>query len=229
MYMMQQRAPTALRVNAPPTFTMRWLISRMSVFQRKSPGVEMRLTTSLAPVNFQENAYDVAIRGSYAPLENCHSLPFMTEIIVPVCHVDLLETLPLKQPQDLAAHTLIGYATEPYAWTEWLGAAGAPDLRPANTLKFEQMYFALEAASEGLGVALVPLFLVIEDIVADRLCMPFGFLASKRRNYYANYAASSKAHPVVNSFCEWLQKEGRDTEQLIADWAKKTKAGHYKA
>jgi LysR family transcriptional regulator, glycine cleavage system transcriptional activator len=219
MYMKQQAAPTALRVNAPPTFTMRWLIARMSMFQRRNLDVDIRLTASLDPVNFQENTYDIAIRGSYAPTEDCISLPFMTEIIAPVCHVDLKETLPLTQPQDLKAHTLISYATEPYAWAEWLTAAGAHELRPAGTLKFEHMYFALQAASEGLGVVLVPLFLVIDDVVAGRLCMPFGPLASKRRTYYANYPSSAKSSPVVNGFREWLMQEGRDTEQSIADWA----------
>jgi LysR family glycine cleavage system transcriptional activator len=218
-YMMQQASPTALRVNAPPTFVMRWLIPRISVFQRQHPNVEIRLTTSLAPVNFQENMYDVAIRGSQAPLKDCDSLPFMGEIIAPVCHSDLRETLPLAKPQDLQAHALVAYATEPYGWAEWLETAGVPGLRPAATLNFEQMYFALQAASEGLGIALVPLFLVIDDIVAGRLCTPFGPLAVKRRTYYANYARQSKSNPVIDSFCEWLRQEGRDTEQSTADWA----------
>jgi LysR family glycine cleavage system transcriptional activator len=219
MYMTQQAAPTALRVNAPPTFTMRWLITRMSVFQRKHPDVEIRLTTSLAPVNFQENAYEIAIRGGHAPLEGCVSLPFMTEIVAPVCHVDLLERLPLLQPQELQNHTLIGYATEPYGWNEWLDAAQCPDLKPAGSLKFEQMFFALQAASEGLGLVLVPLFLVIDDIVSGRLCVPFGPLAVRRRDYYANFASGPKCDPVIRSFCEWLQHEGKETENSIASWA----------
>lgn len=219
MHVRQQAAPTALTVSAPPTFTMRWLIPRMSAFQRKRADAEIRVTTSLAPVNFRENAYDVAIRGQHAPLEGCASVPFMTEIIAPVCHVDLLETLRGARPKDLRHHTLISYGTEPYAWADWLKAAGAPKLHPANTLQFEQMYFALQAASEGLGLALVPLFLVIDDIVSGRLCLPFGQLAAKRRTYFANYEDRHRASPAVSAFCEWLQQEGRDTEQSTADWA----------
>jgi LysR family glycine cleavage system transcriptional activator len=219
MYLAQQAAPTALRVNAPPTFTMRWLIARMSGFQRRRAEVEVRLTTGLTPVNFTDNAYDIAIRGAQAPLEGCASLPFMTEIIAPVCHPDLVEKTPLAQARDLARHTLVSYATEPYAWNQWLDAAGTPKLRPAGALKFEQMYFALQAASEGLGLVLVPLFLVIDDMLAGRLCAPLGLLAAKRRTYYANYATSAKSYPVINSFCEWLQQEGRDTERSIAAWA----------
>ncbi|WP_238534414.1 LysR substrate-binding domain-containing protein [Advenella kashmirensis] len=219
MHVMQRAAPVVLRVNAPPTFTMRWLIARMSVFQRKRPDVEIRLTTSVAPPNFQENTYDIALRGQQGPLNNCRSIPFMTEIIIPICHVDLQETLRLAHPRDLAAHTLISYATEPYAWSEWLTAAGVPDLKPANILSFEQMYFALQAASEGLGLAMVPLFLAIDDIIAGRLCVPFGPLGAKRRTYYVNSIAISKAQTLNVDFCEWLQQEGRDTEQSITAWA----------
>ena len=219
MHLRQQAAPTTLTVSAPPTFTMRWLIPRMSAFQRKRTESEIRVTTSLAPVNFRENAYDVAIRGHHAPLDGCASVPFMTEIIAPVCHVDLLETLRPARPRELRGHTLISYETEPFAWSDWLKAAGVPALRPANTLRFEQMYFALQAASEGLGLVLVPLFLVIDDIVAGRLCLPFGPLAAKRRTYFAHYEDRHQASSLVTDFCAWLQQEGHDTEKSTADWA----------
>jgi len=215
----EQAQPSALQINAPPTFTMRWLIPRMASFQRKHPDVEVRMTTSLAPVNFQEHGYDLAIRGADAPLEGCRSLPFMTEIIAPVCHVDLPRAGQSFRPQDLEKHTLISYGTEPYAWNEWMAAAGCPDLRPAGTLNFEQMYFALQAAHEGLGLVLVPLFLTIDDIVTGRLCAPFGLLGAKRRVYYANSSSSSVANPLSRSFYDWLVREGRDTEQSILSWA----------
>lgn len=220
MHVRQQASPSALAVNAPPTFTMRWLISRLSGFQRLRPDVEVRLTTSLAPVNFHENAYDVAIRGAHAPLTGCRSLPFMTEVIVPVCHRDLLERGRLTEPADLRHHTLIRYATEPYAWPDWLDEAGAPGLQGANTLNFEQMYFALQAAAEGLGVVLVPLFLVADEIISGGLCAPFGLLAAKKRQYYANVAQGAATNDVVEGFCDWLVREGRDTEESISAWAR---------
>jgi LysR family transcriptional regulator, glycine cleavage system transcriptional activator len=216
MQISDQAAPTTLHISAPPTFTMRWLIARLSGFQRKRPEVEIRMTTSLAPVNFQEHGYDVAIRGAHAPLPGCVSKPFMTELIVPVCHADLMEGGRLQEPAQLAQHALISYGTEPYAWADWLQAVGLPQLRPSGLLKFEQMYFALQAASEGLGVVLVPLFLAIDDIIAGRLCTPFGPLGAKQRRYYANAAQGSAA---TDAFFDWLLREGHDTERSMAEWA----------
>lgn len=220
MYLLQQQSPTTLRVSAPPTFTMRWLIPRMSGFQRRRPDVEIRLMTSLERPNFQANLYDVAIRGAHeAPVEG-GAARFMSEHILPVCHVDVLQGATLLEPKDIAQHTIINYATEPYAWHEWQQLAGVADLRPANSLKFEQMYFALQAACEGLGIVLVPLFLVLDDIIAGKLCAPFGPMGIKRRDYYASFAAESDAYPLIAKFCEWLQQEGRDTELSIEEWAR---------
>ena len=217
--LLDRSAPQALLVSAPPTFTMRWLIPRMSAFQHQHPNVEIKLTTSLAPVDFQAHSYDIAIRGSTSPEVGCRSLPFMTETIVPVCHADLLEQ-GLKTPADLARHTLVAYSTEPYASPDWLAAAGVPELKPASMLNFEQMYFALQAAAEGLGVVLVPLFLVADDIIVGRLCAPFGTLAAKQRSYHANSSAQGAPSALVNQFCDWLLREGQDTEQSIAAWAR---------
>lgn len=213
LHLLDHASPRAVQVNAPPTFTMRWLIPRLSGFQRRRPGMEVRMTTSLAPVNFEADGYDIAIRGAQAPLPGGVSVPFMTELILPVCHVDLTG---LRTPADLSRQVLIGYGTEPFAWSEWLAAAGMPELRPAGTLRFEQMYFALQAASEGLGVVLVPAFLVLDDILAGRLRAPFGTLAARRRRYFAHAAHRT---PAVDAFIEWLEREGRETEQAMQDWA----------
>jgi LysR family glycine cleavage system transcriptional activator len=143
------------------------------------------------------------------------SVPFMTETIVPVCHPDLMENGQLDTPKSLADQTLISYDTEPMAWSEWLPMAGQADLRVSHSLQFEQMYFALQAAAEGLGVVLVPLFLVADDIIAGRMCAPFGLLAARQRRYYAHAPLSAQENPVIEGFCEWLLKEGQDTEQSI--------------
>lgn len=215
---LREEAPrSTLHVNAPPTFTMRWMIPRLSGFQRERPGVEVRMTTGIDAVRFEAGGYDVAIRGGQAPLPGCISVPFMTELILPVCDAALAERGRLRTPDDLAAHTLISYTTEPYDWADWLTAAGVEGLRPVGTLRFEQMFFALQAAAEGLGIVLVPVFLAIDDILAGRLCAPFGPLAARRRRYYAHAARRS---PAVDALIEWLLREGRATEEAMDAWAK---------
>jgi LysR family glycine cleavage system transcriptional activator len=215
LQLIEQNESSVLRINAPPTFTMRWLIPRLSSFQRRYPGAEIKLTTSTAPVRFEENGYDMAIRGAHQPFAGMVSVPFMTEDILPICHPDLLEKGALREPADLSRHTLISYDTEPVAWRDWLALTDVPTLRPHHSLQFEQMFFALQAAAEGLGVVLVPLFLVADEVIAGRLCAPFGVGLSHKRQYFACSAIGPDADGVLAAFVEWLLKEGHDTEQSI--------------
>jgi LysR family glycine cleavage system transcriptional activator len=215
--LLQEAGPLGLTVNAPPTFTMVWLIPRISVFQRLHPEISIRLTTSTSPIDVSFQAYDLAIRGADQPLPDLHAVQFLTEEIVAVCHPDLLEKGALATPESLRAHMLISYATEPYSWQAWLDAVGLGDLKPAGMLKLEQMYFALQAAGEGLGVALIPYFLAADDIAANRLCMPFGMLGAKTREYFATYPDTSRLSVEHEAFCAWLQQQGAQTMQLCAE------------
>lgn len=219
MDMQQHLAPAVLRVNAPPTFTMRWLLGRISTFQRKRPDVELRLTTSLGQVNAKDLSSDIAIRGEQPAMPGWQSIHFMTELIAPVCHSDLLERGQLKTPDDLIKHTLITYLTEPYDWRQWLLSAGGEMSSNQTMLRFEQMYFALQATQERMGVGLYPLFLVIDDLVENKLCLPFGPLGLRKRSYSALFRDDVKDWNAISDFCAWLTEAGRETEQVTKAWA----------
>lgn len=212
--LMRENGPLTLTVNAPPTFTMVWLIPRISMFQRMRPDIDIKLTTSVAPIESSFETYDIAIRGIGDTVHGMHAVPFMTETIVPVCHPDQLEGGKLSRPAALKDHTLISYQTESYGWNEWLACVDLPDLIPARILNLEQMYFARQAASEGLGVALIPYFLIADDIATNRLCMPFGTLGAKIRMYSANYSETSRSLADREAFCRWLVAQGAETMQL---------------
>ncbi len=200
-----------LTVSAPPTFTLRWLIPRFSTLQRRHLDLKVRLVTSMAPVDFSTKEYDIALRGAATPPDPASARFFLTESILPVCHPDLLEKHLLLSPADIAQHTLLNYSTEPYSWHDWLAAVGAVEVRPLATINFEQMYFALQAAIDGLGIALMPYFLAIDDIAAGRLCTPFGGLGVQTRAYYAYVDPASKNNLARNAFCDWLAEEGAAT------------------
>ncbi len=214
--------PDALRVSAPPTFSMRWLIPRLAGFKR--PRRELLLTTSLAPVAFAPDEYDVAVRGGRQPLPGCRSEPFMHETVVPVCSVALARDGGLRGPGDLARHTLLTYHTELYRWADWFQASGHDGLPAAATLDFEEMFFALQAAADGLGVVLVPLALVLDDLADRRLCAPFGRRGALQRQYYAHSRATGPLHHAADDFHAWLCREGGDTDRAVAQWFDKLPA-----
>jgi LysR family glycine cleavage system transcriptional activator len=197
-------AVRVLRVNSIPTFTMRWLIPRLSAFQMRFPRVEVRLTTSTEDIERLPGHFDVIIRGGPETHSGFHSGRFLDESRFPVCSPSLLARLPLSMPSDLRHHTLLHSDTLPSVWPSWLMLAGVPNLRPAHALRFEHFYLSIQAAIDGLGVAMGPSALIAEDLEEGRLVAPFPALALGARSYYWYCPARNLDDEVAQAFCAWL-------------------------
>jgi LysR family glycine cleavage system transcriptional activator len=208
----QTKAVTLL-LNAPPTFTMRWLIPRLSVFQRRHPSIDIRLSSSIEPIDFSTGSYEIAIRRLSEPHPDSLCEGFLPEEALPVCSPEVFESGRLRQPSDLANEMLIHTLAEPDAWPNWLDAAGCKGLRAKNTLNFEHLYYALQAAMEGLGIPIVPFSLVADDVMKGRLCLPFA-TALKDRRYCVVHPAIPHKEEAMRLFCAWLVDEGAHAPRL---------------
>ncbi|MFE1601045.1 transcriptional regulator GcvA [Methylobacterium sp. ID0610] len=201
--------PRLLRVNALATFTLRWLIPRLSGFQLANPAIEVRLTTSNVPLLRLVEPFDVAIRGGPDARPGHVGQPFLSERRIPVCSPALLQRLPLEEPRELRNHTLLHAATLPQVWPQWLQAAGVPDLEPQASVTLEHFYLTLQAALDGLGVAMGPERLVADDVAAGRLTCPFPGPALPARSYYTYVPEPRMEDPSVRAFCAWLVEAAR--------------------
>jgi LysR family glycine cleavage system transcriptional activator len=204
------RKTVLLTVNALPTLAMRWLLPRLGAFQKRAD-VELRLVTSDEPISrLPQGSWHVAIRREPTPWpKGFVGAPFLAEREIPVCAPKLAKTLKIKTAADLSRATLLHADTRPGAWTRWLEAAGAAGVeRQAARQRFDHFYLALQAASDGLGVALGPLPLIADDLASGRLVAPLKGPALPSRAYCWVVPASLASDPAVSAFCAWLEEEG---------------------
>jgi LysR family transcriptional regulator, glycine cleavage system transcriptional activator len=201
--------PRLLHVNALATFTLRWLIPRLSGFQVANPSIEVRLTTSNVPLARLADPFDVAIRGGPDSRPGHVAQAFLSERRIPVCSPALLQRLPLERPEDLRQHTLLHAATLQRVWPDWLRAAGVPDLTPQASVTLEHFYLTLQAALDGLGVAMGPERLIADDVAAGRLTLPFAGPSLPARSYYTYVPEPRAEDPAVRAFCGWLAEAAR--------------------
>ena len=199
-----------LHINALTTFAMRWLLPRLSGFQRLYPGVELKLSTSTSDKPLGElGEFDVAIRRGPGHWPNCESGEFLEESELPVCSPALIARSPIGQASDLAQHTLLHSDTRPDAWSKWLLSA---DVAPASCKKrqsFDHFYLALQAAVDGLGVALGPLPLITDELASGRLVTPIAEPVIRTRSYWWIVARHQAQVPLIRHFCDWLQQEAK--------------------
>jgi LysR family transcriptional regulator, glycine cleavage system transcriptional activator len=199
--------PRVLRVNGPATFALRWLIPRLAGFQKQHPGVEVSLETSNEPVEALQDTYDIIIRGGPDTFYGYSMRSFLAEERLPVCSPALLDHLPLETPRDLIHHTLLHTSSLPRLWSDWLAKAGVVDLKPATTLTLDHFYLTLQAALDGIGVAMGPTALIADDLACGRLIAPFASPLLPARSYCTYVPEAKEADVLVVAFCSWLERE----------------------
>ncbi|MBI0327081.1 transcriptional regulator GcvA [Burkholderia plantarii] len=204
---MRDTAPEqVLRINALSTIAMKWLLPRLSRFQRDMPNVELKLSTSSAPLDQLDGQFDVAIRSGPGHWPNRATGHFLDETLLPVCSPALLKRMPIARADDLSRHVLLHSDTRPTAWGDWFAAAGTP-LRARRKQSFDHFYLALQAAVDGLGVALGPLPLIDDELAGGRLVLPLDGPRIAARSYW--WIAAREASPLVVQFCAWLDAQAR--------------------
>ncbi|HEV2676607.1 MAG TPA: transcriptional regulator GcvA [Aliidongia sp.] len=201
-------ARRVLRVNSIATFTIRWLIPRLSSFQQRHPTIEVRLTTSSEPPQHLGETADVIIRGGPDTIMGFQCGLFLDEARLPVLSPSLRARLPLDRPADLARHTLLHTDSLPALWHDWLRLAGVGGLVPAQELTLEHFYLTIQAAVDGLGVAIGPTALVADEIEAGRLMAPFPALSLPARGYCWYLPTDKTIDPAAIAFRDWLVDVG---------------------
>ncbi len=206
-----------LLLNAPPAFTVRWLIPRLSVFQRRWPRLEISLATSVASPDFDGGGCDLAIRLLRRKPGSGYAVRLFGETSIPVCHPDLLGAAPrIDWSRLLRGNRLIRVAGEPRGWSRWADTRKM-DLSRARFLDVEHTYLSVQAALEGLGIALLPLALAADDIARGALAAPLGVLPIDDSSYFVLAGAAPAPRSPAARCVEWLQGEGEASMRLAAD------------
>lgn len=205
--LLRPKQDDVLTVSTTMSLAAKWLVPRLAAFQEAHPGIEVRISTSMRLVDFRREAIDVAIRYGRGQWPGLRADWLMAEDMFPVCSPMLLTgTKPLRQPVDLAQHTLLHVDTNRDEWPLWLTAAGLPaGLIRERGLTFDHRLMALQAATDGLGIALGRTPIVAADIAAGRLVVPFEtIVVSENAGYYIVVPPETAADPKVALFRKWL-------------------------
>ena len=197
-----------LSVNAPATFTLRWLVPRLAKFRIEHLDVDVKVDTSNESVESLKETYDVIIRGGPDTFYGYSMRPFLSEERLPVCSPALLQRLPLRVLDDMRQHTLLHTSSLPRLWPDWLAKAQIPALRPAATLTFDHFYLTLQAAIDAIGIAMGPTALVSDDLAAGRLVAPFAGPRLPSRSYCTYVPDGKSGDERVVLFRSWLEREG---------------------
>lgn len=200
-----QTPARAVRINVRPTFAVRWLIPRLPAFVERYPGIEPQVVTSTVAPEKAADAFDIAVRRSlkgWPP--SIQVRPFLEDEVLVVGSAALFAQQPLPDLRALARHVLLSARTRKADWDDWKRHVGAPRVKPAGRLQFDHLHFVLQAAVDGLGIALAPTSLVAHDLASGRLVSPLPTLRMGLSRYYYGLAPDASAEAAC--VAEWFEE-----------------------
>ncbi|WP_431052546.1 transcriptional regulator GcvA [Roseateles sp. L2-2] len=207
-------ASGVLTVTVSPAFAAKWLLPRIERFHAAWPDTDLRLETSLKPVDFVSQWIDIGVRYGTGRWPGLVADKLMDEEVFPVCSPGLMRAgRRLKAPGDLANETLIhdlsmdSHADFP-SWDEWLKKAGVSGVSTKRGTRINSSAAVLQAAIDGQGIALARSVMARDDLAAGRLVRLFPkieFVSALA--YFAVYRAERANLPRLVAFRDWLISE----------------------
>jgi LysR family glycine cleavage system transcriptional activator len=192
-----------------PTFAARWLIPRLWTFQNKHPGITIHLTTRQQPLDFAIEPFDAAVFHETFNWPGTISYHLMDAQMIAVCSPKLKAKRAIKSPADIAKFPLLHQMTFPRRWAEWMTEAGVELDGPLPGHGYQNFAMLAQAAVAGLGIALLPTYLVEDEIMDEQLEIVAGEFLDVKSSYYLILPETRASTEVVQTFTEWLITQAR--------------------
>lgn len=195
-------------LGCPGSLLARWFIPRLDRLQRDLPELRLQLSASEGELDPRRPGVDATLCFAEAPWPaDMQVLALAEERIGPVLSPRYagFARLAAAAPTVLLGEPLLHTTSRPQAWPQWAQAQGLDAGQLQRGQAFEHLYYLLEAAAAGLGVAIAPQTLVADDLAAGRLAAPWGFVTTRAQ--LSLWLPARQADPRALRLAQWLQKE----------------------
>ncbi len=189
-----------------PAFGTRWLMPRFPAFLKQHPDIIVNFVTKLSPFDFHGENQHSAIHYGKPDWPNTHSDFIMEEQVVPVASPALLNQCPIMHARDIPGLPLLHLSSRPEAWRDWLILNDVPPCQQRGML-FEQFSILIQATVAGIGLALLPEFLIQSELERGELVVVQGSpLQNNNAAYYLVTPIDKSDYAPVVAFRNWLLK-----------------------
>lgn len=195
---------TSLSIATLPTFGSRWLTPRLHKFMKLYPDTILNVGVRSHPFDFDEEPFDLAIHYGQ-PVWAHGSCTFLcNEVIVPVACSNFVKTQRIENVQQLLSMPLLHVATRPKLWSEWFEMQGISSESAYRGCRFDQFSMIIEAAISGMGIALLPKYLIEGELASGKLTVLFDVPLQTEKSYFIARPEGRHDNQLVKAFQNWL-------------------------
>jgi DNA-binding transcriptional LysR family regulator len=217
---LRQGVSNSLYVHCSPSLATQWLMPRLHLFAQAHPDISLNLSAAHTHSDFALGQVDMDIRYGVPQWPNLVIEPLFEECIVPLASPAFIREHRLKRLDQLLQVPLIQSNVSVVQWSDWFAAFSDKRAPERFTLRFDRAHMSLDAAAQGLGVALESTTTGGMHLAQGKLRAVLGVDKSIRvKAHFAVLPARHARRPPVQAFLSWLHG------QASADLSPPSRAG----
>ncbi|MER9712782.1 LysR substrate-binding domain-containing protein [Mesorhizobium sp. M0174] len=201
------RSVAMLTVRATPTLSNKWLLPRLASFLDQNPELEIRLDGTNEPTDFNRELVDLEIRHGDGRWPGLFVEGMAEETFIPACAPALAAEGSLRA-EDLTRFRLIHSVKSQAQWPAWFKLAGMQPSHRWRRILFDRSHMAIDAALDGMGIALESRMMMERELRDGRLVCPVTNPPSVR--IVTQWIVCPRDHlrqKKVRLFLDWLRAE----------------------
>jgi LysR family glycine cleavage system transcriptional activator len=205
-----ERGPLVLSVD--PHFGTRWIPARLKRLLAHPAGANLEVHVDEGLADFVTDGVDMGVRYGAGHWPGVQSALLFLDTLFPVCSPAFAREHQIREPRDLLRAPLLRHGHRP--WSLWFESLG---LEPPQTGHlFEDSAMLLEAAAQGMGVALGRSSLVEQDLQSGKLFRPLEHAVPSDRGFHVVWRADSRKIARIHALRDWLIAEVAGQEAAAA-------------
>jgi DNA-binding transcriptional LysR family regulator len=203
-------ALSTLTIASLPTFGSRWLAPRLPGFVARHPEIQLTISSYIEPFLFSNGEVDVAIHFGTGIWAGATCTRLLGESSVAVGSPLLLAGV--SEDERLLRLPLIHQTTRSTAWLQLFAQLGLPSTLALRGPRFDHFYMIIQAAISGLGLALLPQFLIENELRSGELKQVVPASVESDKAYWLVCPEERTDQPVIRSFRTWLLEQAGVTD-----------------
>ncbi|PCI58011.1 MAG: transcriptional regulator [Gammaproteobacteria bacterium] len=196
----------SLKISTFPTMASNVIIPQLSHFQQKHPDIDIRIETGMNVTDLRYDDCDLAIRIGKGDWQGVVVKKLLNLTTHAVCSVDFAKKHKLTSPEQISQVPLIDLANMNNIWRTWAEAMQLPEMQYQHKLTFSNYSASLQAAEQGLGLALAIMPVEYALIERNLLVLPFEKAPNFDQALYAVYREEDQNRHDIHCFLDWLTK-----------------------
>lgn len=208
----------SLHLAALPTFASKWLLPRLNSFYQQHPGILVHVHSRIGQFDLNQAGIDAAINVGVGTWPGLVGHLLMQEHLVPVISPQLRTEHPIEQPKDIRQHLLLQVTNRSDAWYRWFSEQKLDTSQMRLGPQFELTSHVIQAVASGIGVGLLPSFLVADELAQGTLELAYPLPLTTGMGYYLFVPPEKQHLPQIETFSNWILNQADAVADINASF-----------